>query len=213
MAAGAAESKRILAHRKGSMAGCLRRAVLRLDRCGGRRRSRACIEHLSLGRSISRLRSSPSSRPQSGIHVNYSVLDSPEMAETILSAGSSNYDLVTMNASPELGREIPKGFWKVLDWARIPNARNADPKIMQMLSAVDPRQSARRAVDVGHHRADLRPRPHQSHHAERASGQPRHDPEEELAAKFAALRDRSDRLLGRHPAHGGPLPRTARAVR
>ncbi len=74
----------------------------------------------------------------SGIHVNYTVLDSPEMAETILSAGSSNYDLVTMNAAPELGREIPKGFWKALDWARIPNARNADPKIMQLLSTVDP---------------------------------------------------------------------------
>jgi putrescine transport system substrate-binding protein len=60
------------------------------------------------------------------------------MAETILSVGNSNYDLVTMNAAPELGREIPKGFWKVLDRTRIPNARNADPKIMQLLSTVDP---------------------------------------------------------------------------
>jgi len=75
---------------------------------------------------------------ESGIHVNYAVLDSPEMAETLLSVGNSNYDLVTMNAAPELGREIPKGFWKVLDWGRIPNARNADPKIMQLLSSVDP---------------------------------------------------------------------------
>jgi putrescine transport system substrate-binding protein len=75
---------------------------------------------------------------QSGIHVNYTVLDSPEAAETILSVGSSNYDIVTMNAAPELGREIPKGFWKVLDHARIPNAKNADPKIMQLLSSVDP---------------------------------------------------------------------------
>ena len=74
----------------------------------------------------------------SGIHVNYAVLDSPSMAETILSVGNSNYDLVTMNAAPELGREIPKGFWKVLDKARIPNARNADPKIMQLLRGVDP---------------------------------------------------------------------------
>jgi putrescine transport system substrate-binding protein len=75
---------------------------------------------------------------QTGIHVNNTVLDSPEAAETILSAGSSNYDLVTMNAAPELGREIPKGFWKVLDRSRIPNSRNADPKIMELLSAVDP---------------------------------------------------------------------------
>jgi putrescine transport system substrate-binding protein len=76
---------------------------------------------------------------ESGIHVNYTVLDSPEMAETILSVGSSNYDLVTMNAAPELGREIPRGFWKVLDQARIPNARNADPRIMQLLRSVDPK--------------------------------------------------------------------------
>jgi putrescine transport system substrate-binding protein len=75
---------------------------------------------------------------QSGIHVNYTVLDSPETAETILSVGSSNYDLVTMNAAPELGREIPKGFWRVLDPSRMPNAKNADPKIMQLLSRVDP---------------------------------------------------------------------------
>jgi putrescine transport system substrate-binding protein len=74
----------------------------------------------------------------SGMHVNYSVLDSPEAAETILSVGSSNYDIVTMNAAPQLGREIPHGFWKALDPSRIPNARNADPKIMQLLATVDP---------------------------------------------------------------------------
>jgi len=75
---------------------------------------------------------------ETGIHVNYTVLDSPSMAETLLSVGNSNYDLVTMNASPELAREIPKGFWKKLDLAKIPNARNADPKIMKLLQAADP---------------------------------------------------------------------------
>ncbi len=75
---------------------------------------------------------------ETGIHVNYAVLDSPETAETILSVGHSNYDLVTMNAAPELAREIPKGFWKKLDQAGLPNARNADPQIMQLLNSVDP---------------------------------------------------------------------------
>ncbi len=75
---------------------------------------------------------------ETGIHVNYAVLDSPETAETVLSVGHSNYDIVTMNASPELAREIPKGFWKKLDQASLPNARNADPQIMQLLKAVDP---------------------------------------------------------------------------
>jgi putrescine transport system substrate-binding protein len=75
---------------------------------------------------------------ETGIHVNYAVLDSPETAETILSVGHSDYDIVTMNASPELGREIPKGFWKKLDQSKLPNARNADPQIMQRLNSVDP---------------------------------------------------------------------------
>jgi putrescine transport system substrate-binding protein len=75
---------------------------------------------------------------ETGIHVNYAVLDSPETAETILSVGHSNYDLVTMNASPELAREIPKGFWRKLDQASLPNARNVDPQIMQLLKSVDP---------------------------------------------------------------------------
>jgi putrescine transport system substrate-binding protein len=75
---------------------------------------------------------------ETGIHVNYAMLDSPEMAETILSAGNSNYDLVTMNASPQLAREIPKGFWKKLDRSKIPNAGNADPQILALLARADP---------------------------------------------------------------------------
>jgi putrescine transport system substrate-binding protein len=75
---------------------------------------------------------------ETGIHVNSTVFDSPEMAETTLSVGNSNYDIVTMNAAPELGREIPKGFWKVLDPAAIPNSRNADPDVLKRLATVDP---------------------------------------------------------------------------
>lgn len=43
-----------------------------------------------------------------------------------------------MNASPELAREIPRGFCKKLDPASLPNARNADPQIMKLLATVDP---------------------------------------------------------------------------
>jgi len=75
---------------------------------------------------------------ETGIHVNYTMFDSPDAAETALSVGSSNYDIVTMNASPHLAREIPKGFWKKLDQAQIPNARNADPQILKVLGKVDP---------------------------------------------------------------------------
>jgi putrescine transport system substrate-binding protein len=75
---------------------------------------------------------------ETGIHVNYSMFDSPDAAETSLSLGSSNYDIVTMNAVPHLAREIPRNFWKKLDVAQIPNARNADTLILKLLDRVDP---------------------------------------------------------------------------
>jgi putrescine transport system substrate-binding protein len=75
---------------------------------------------------------------ETGIHVNLAVFDSPDVAETALSVGNSNYDIVTMNASPHLAREIPKGFWKKLDQPQIPNARNADPQILKVMDRVDP---------------------------------------------------------------------------
>jgi putrescine transport system substrate-binding protein len=75
---------------------------------------------------------------ETGIHVNYAVFDSADTAETALSVGNSNYDIVTMNAVPHLAREIPQGFWKKLDATQIPNARNADPQILKIMEHVDP---------------------------------------------------------------------------
>ena len=75
---------------------------------------------------------------ETGMHVNLTVFDSPDAAETVMSVGSSDFEIVTMNAAPHLGREIPKGFWKKLDPAAIPNLRNGDPRIMQILAQVDP---------------------------------------------------------------------------
>jgi putrescine transport system substrate-binding protein len=75
---------------------------------------------------------------ETGIHVNYAVFDSADAAETALSVGKSNYDIVTMNAVPHLAREIPQVFWKKLNAAQIPNARNADPQILKLLEQVDP---------------------------------------------------------------------------
>jgi putrescine transport system substrate-binding protein len=75
---------------------------------------------------------------ETGIHVNYTVFDSPDTAETTLSAGASNYDIVTMNAVPHLAREIPQGFWKTLDRTQVPNVQNADPDVLRFLKQVDP---------------------------------------------------------------------------
>ena len=75
---------------------------------------------------------------ETGIKVNYSVFDSNDVAETTLSAGQSGFDLVTVNASPHLGRQIPKGLWRPLDKSRLHNLGNLDGKLLQMLARVDP---------------------------------------------------------------------------
>jgi len=75
---------------------------------------------------------------ETGIKVNYAVMDSNDVMETTLSAGHSGFDLVTVNASPHLGREIPKHLWQKLDKTRLRNIGNADPAIMKALRRVDP---------------------------------------------------------------------------
>jgi putrescine transport system substrate-binding protein len=75
---------------------------------------------------------------ETGLHVHHTVFDSPDAAETAVSVGHSDYDIITMNASPHLAREIPRGFWLKLDRPRIPNAANADPQILKLLRQVDP---------------------------------------------------------------------------
>lgn len=75
---------------------------------------------------------------ETGIKVNYATLDSNDVAETTLSAGHSGFDLVTVNVSPHLGRQIPKGLWLALDLARIPHLGNADPRLLEIMRRVDP---------------------------------------------------------------------------
>jgi putrescine transport system substrate-binding protein len=75
---------------------------------------------------------------ETGIKVNYAVMDNNDVMETTLSAGHSGFDLVTVNASPHLGREIPKHLWQKLDRSKLKNAGNADPSVMKALRRVDP---------------------------------------------------------------------------
>ncbi len=75
---------------------------------------------------------------ETGIKVNFSVFDSNDVAETTLSAGESGFDLVTVNAVPHLGRQIPKGLWRPLDKSKLHNLGNVDGKLLQMLAGVDP---------------------------------------------------------------------------
>lgn len=75
---------------------------------------------------------------ETGIKVHYAALDSNDVAETTLSAGHSGFDLVTVNASPHLGRQIPKGLWRALDFSKLPHRKNADPQLLQVMQRVDP---------------------------------------------------------------------------
>jgi putrescine transport system substrate-binding protein len=75
---------------------------------------------------------------ETGIKVNYTVFDSNDVVETKLSSGKSGFDLVTPNASPHLGRQIPKGLWAKLDKSKIPNLKNIDAGIMKTMESVDP---------------------------------------------------------------------------
>jgi putrescine transport system substrate-binding protein len=75
---------------------------------------------------------------ETGIHVNYTTMDSNDVMETTLSAGHSGFDLVTVNASPHLAREIPKHLWQPLDKTKIRTLGNADPSVMRALRRVDP---------------------------------------------------------------------------
>jgi len=73
-----------------------------------------------------------------GIKVNFTVFDNPDAVETLLSVGHSGYDLVVVNASPHLAREIPHGFFTRLDKAKLPNLQHADVQVMQLLQRTDP---------------------------------------------------------------------------
>jgi putrescine transport system substrate-binding protein len=75
---------------------------------------------------------------ETGIKINYSVFDSSDVAETTLSAGHSGFDLVTVNAVPHLGRQIPKGLWLPLDMSKLPHRANVDTKLLEMLARIDP---------------------------------------------------------------------------
>jgi putrescine transport system substrate-binding protein len=73
-----------------------------------------------------------------GMHVNVTLFDSVNVAETTMSVGHSNFDIVTMNATPQLVREIPGGYWKKLERSVVPNAANADPTLLKLLERADP---------------------------------------------------------------------------
>ena len=104
---------------------------------------------------------------ETGIKVNFSVFDSNDVAETTLSAGDSGFDLVTVNAVPHLGRQIPKGLWRPLDRSKLHNLGNVDGKLLQMLARRRSRQPVCDPLHVGNHGAHIQRRQDPLDHARR----------------------------------------------
>ena len=79
----------------------------------------------------------PAFEKEYGIKVNYDVYDSNEVLETKLLAGHTGYDIVVPSAS-FLQRQIQAGVFQKLDKDRLPNLKNLDPEIVQLLQVNDP---------------------------------------------------------------------------
>jgi putrescine transport system substrate-binding protein len=74
---------------------------------------------------------------ETGITVNYEVMDSNELLETKLVAGRTGYDVVVPSAS-FLARQIKAGVYQKLDKSKLPNLKNLDPDITAKLEVFDP---------------------------------------------------------------------------
>jgi putrescine transport system substrate-binding protein len=74
---------------------------------------------------------------ETGIKVNYEVMDSNELLETKLVAGRTGYDVVVPSAS-FLARQIKAGIYQKLDPAKLDNLKNLDPEITKKLETFDP---------------------------------------------------------------------------
>ena len=74
---------------------------------------------------------------ETGIEVNYEVMDSNELLETKLLAGRTGYDVVVPSAS-FLARQIKAGIYQKLDKSKLTNLSNLDAEITKKLEVFDP---------------------------------------------------------------------------
>ncbi|MGC4028423.1 MAG: polyamine ABC transporter substrate-binding protein [Steroidobacteraceae bacterium] len=74
---------------------------------------------------------------ETGLKVNYEVMDSNELLETKLLAGRTGYDVVVPSAS-FLARQIKAGVYQKLDKSKLPNLGNLDPDLTQRQEVFDP---------------------------------------------------------------------------
>ncbi|HEX6638904.1 MAG TPA: polyamine ABC transporter substrate-binding protein [Steroidobacteraceae bacterium] len=74
---------------------------------------------------------------ETGIKVQYEVMDSNELLETKLLAGRTGYDVVVPSAS-FLARQIKQSIYQKLDKSKLPNLKNLDADITKRLEVFDP---------------------------------------------------------------------------
>src|SRR6201997_1390183 len=70
---------------------------------------------------------------ETSIPVTYDVYDGNEVLEAKLLAGQSGYDVVVPSASPFMARQIVAGVYRVLDKSKLPDWRNLDPHILELV--------------------------------------------------------------------------------
>jgi putrescine transport system substrate-binding protein len=74
---------------------------------------------------------------ETGVKVNYEVMDSNELLETKLLAGRTGYDVVVPSAS-FLARQIKAGIYQKLDKAQLTNLGNVDADLAKRQEVFDP---------------------------------------------------------------------------
>ncbi|MDF7676657.1 polyamine ABC transporter substrate-binding protein [Neisseriaceae bacterium ESL0693] len=71
------------------------------------------------------------------VKITYNYYDSDETLESKMLTGQSGYDLVGPSNS-FLGRQIKAGAYQKLDKSQIPNWKNINPRLLELLQDVDP---------------------------------------------------------------------------
>jgi putrescine transport system substrate-binding protein len=74
---------------------------------------------------------------ETGVKVNYEVMDSNALLETKLLAGRTGYDVVVPSAS-YMARQIKTGIYQKLDKSKLSNYKNLDPDLAKRLEVFDP---------------------------------------------------------------------------
>ena len=97
---------------------------------------------------------------ETGIKVNYEVMDSNELLETKLVAGRTGYDVVVPSAS-FLARQIKAGIYQKLDKSKLDKLQEPRSGHHQAARGLRSGQRTRRQLHVGHLRRRLQRRSHQ----------------------------------------------------